>query len=146
MAIHQGHKARRGFTLIELLVVIIILGILAAVIIPRVVGRTEDARRAKAVSDVESLGTALGMYETDNGKYPTTEQGLEALRTPPTTPPVPKAWHGPYLKKPLTPDPWGNPYIYRSPGEHNADYDLSSLGADSRPGGSGNDADINNWE
>ena len=143
----QPSHRRRGFTLIELLVVIIILGILAAVIIPRVVGRTEDARRAKADTDIQSLGTALDMYAADNGKFPTTEQGLEALRTRPTTPPVPRAWSGPYLKKPLTPDPWGNPYIYSSPGEHNADsYDLSSLGADGRPGGTGNDSDLSNWE
>ncbi len=145
MLTEKNTRERRGFTLIELLVVIIILGILAAVIVPRVVGRTEDARRAKAVSDIESLGTALDMYAAENGKYPTTEQGLEALRTKPTSPPQPRAWGGPYLKKPLTPDPWGAPYVYRSPGEKNPDsYDLVSLGADGQPGGSGNDEDIAN--
>ncbi len=144
---NRDHRAIRGFTLIELLVVIVILGILAAVIVPRVVGRSEDARRAKAVADIEALGTALDMYANDNGRYPTTEQGLEALRTPPSIAPLPRAWSGPYLKKPLTPDPWGNPYRYRSPGEHNPhSYDLYSLGADGQPGGSGNDADITNWE
>jgi general secretion pathway protein G len=146
MSAASNHRRRgRGFTLIELLVVIIILGILGAVIVPRVVGRTEDARRARAVSDIEALGTALDMYAAENGRYPTTEQGLEALRTRPTSPPLPRAWSGPYLKKALTPDPWGNEYLYRSPGERNPEgYDLVSLGADSQPGGSGNDEDITN--
>ena len=141
-------RSRRAFTLIELLVVIVILGILAAVIIPRVVGRSEDARRAKALSDIGSLGTALDMYAADNnGKYPTTDQGLQALRTKPTTPPVPRTWNGPYLKKALPPDPWGNPYVYQSPGEKNPDsYDLASLGEDMQPGGEGNAADISGDE
>ena len=135
---------RRAFTLIELLVVIVILGILAAVIIPRVVGRSEDARRAKAVTDISSLGTALDMYAADNnGKYPTSEQGLEALRTRPTSPPVPRGWNGPYLKKPLTGDPWGTPYVYKAPGDKNPDsYDLVSLGEDGQPGGDGSSADV----
>jgi len=125
----------------------VILGILAAVIVPRVVGRSEDARRAKAVTDIASLDTALDMYANDNGRYPTTEQGLEALRTRPTRTPQPPSWSGPYLKKPLTGDPWGNAYVYRSPGEHNLEsFDLHSLGGDGRLGGSGNDADITNWE
>src|SRR5438270_742125 len=106
---------RSGFTLIEVLVVMIILAILAAVVVPRVVGREEDARRARAVSDVESFGTALDMYKTDNGEYPTTEEGLQALRVAPTSA---KSWNGPYLKKALRPDPWGNDYVYTSPGEH----------------------------
>lgn len=129
------------------MVVMAILGVLAAVIIPRVVGRSEDARRARAVSDIEALGTALDMYAADSGRYPTSEQGLDALRSRPTTPPLPRAWAGPYLKKALAPDPWGSPYLYTSPGENNPEtYDLYSLGADGRPGGVGNDSDITNWE
>jgi general secretion pathway protein G len=135
---------RKGFTLIEVLVVMIILAILAAIVVPRVVGREEDARRARAVSDVESIGTALDMYKADNGEYPTTEEGLQALRTQAASA---KNWNGPYLKKALTPDPWGNPYVYTSPGEHNADsYDLSSYGADGQPGGDGKNADVTNWD
>ena len=115
-----------------------------AVVVPRVVGRTEDARRARAVSDVESLDTALDLYKADNGEYPTTEQGLQVLRTAPGDA---KNWNGPYLKKPLGADPWGHDYIYTSPGEHNPDsYDLSSTGADGQPGGDGKDADVTNWE
>jgi general secretion pathway protein G len=121
----------------------IILAILAAVVVPRVVGRTEDARRARAVSDIESLGTALDLYKADTGDYPATEQGLEALRQNPGDT---KNWNGPYLKKALGADPWGNEYIYSAPGEHNPDsYDLYSLGADGQPGGEGPDGDIGNW-
>jgi general secretion pathway protein G len=135
---------RSGFTLIEVLVVMIILTILAAVVVPRVIGRTEDARRARAVSDIESFGTALDMFKADNGEYPTTQEGLQALRVAPTSV---KNWNGPYLKKALAPDPWGNDYIYTSPGEHNTDsYDLSSLGADGQPGGDGKNADVTNWD
>ncbi|MCC6442561.1 MAG: type II secretion system major pseudopilin GspG [Armatimonadetes bacterium] len=139
-----GHS---GFTLIELLVVIIILAILAAVVIPRVVGRTEDARRAKALTDIENLGTALNVYFADNGRYPTTEQGLRALREQPTSAPQPRVWNGPYIEKPVPNDPWGSPYAYTSPGQHNpTGFDLISYGADGQPGGSGNDSDLNNWE
>jgi general secretion pathway protein G len=126
------------------LVVMIILAILAAVVVPRVVGRTEDARRSRAISDIEALGTALDLYKADNGNYPATEQGLQALREQPSDA---KNWNGPYLKKAVGTDPWGNPYIYTEPGEHNADsYDLYSTGADGQPGGAGNDADITNWD
>lgn len=139
--------ASGGFTLIELLVVMVILAVLAAAVIPRVVGRTEDAKRARAVADIESLGTALDMYHADNGNYPTTEQGLMALREAPTSDPVPKGWNGPYLKKALPRDPWGNEYVYRCPGDHNPDsYDLMSYGADGQAGGTGKDADIGNWD
>ncbi len=143
---HPRRFSSSAFTLIELLVVMIILAILAAFAVPRVINRTEDARRTRALSDIEAISTALDMYKADNGEYPTTEQGLDALRRPPTTDPVPKNWNGPYLKKPITTDPWGHPYVYISPGEHNPDYDLASYGADGQPGGTGKDADITNWE
>jgi len=106
--------------------------------------RTWDARRARALSDVESIGTALDLYKADNGDYPTTEEGLPALRAAPATA---KNWNGPYLKKALAPDPWGHDYIYSAPGEHNPDsYDLYSTGKDGQPGGEGNDKDITNWD
>lgn len=139
-------RAAGGFTLIELLVVMVILAVLAAAVVPRVVGRTEDARRARAVADIESLSTALDMYHADNGAYPTTEQGLMALRQTPTSDPVPNAWNGPYLRKSIPTDPWGNEFVYISPGEMNPEsYDLVSYGAEGQPGGDGKDADIGNW-
>lgn len=136
-----------GFTLIELLVVLTVLVVLTAVVVPRVVGRGEDARQAKAVADVESLGVALDLYAADNGVYPTTEQGLAALREPPVLPPLPRVWNGPYLKKQIPLDPWDRPYLYQSPGAADpATYDLQSLGADGRPGGSGRNADIRSFD
>ena len=143
---NMRRRIAAGFTLIELLVVMIILAILAAVVIPRVIGRTEDARRAKAKSDIAAFETALDAYKLDNGTYPTTEQGLQALVEPPTTDPVPKNWNGPYLKKGIQKDPWGNDYVYVSPGEHNADFDIVSYGKDGQPGGTGENADITSWE
>ena len=141
MTVRKRESARAGFTLIELLVVMIILAILAAFAIPRVLNRTEDARRARAVSDVKTLGTALDMYKADNGDYPTTEQGLAALRTAPTSDPVPKNWNGPYLKEPIADDPWGFPYHYESPGASGNDYDVMTFGADGQQGGEGKNAD-----
>jgi general secretion pathway protein G len=137
----------RGFTLMELLIVMAVLVILASVVIPRFAGRTEDARRSKAVSDLENIGVALDMYEADNGTYPTTEQGVDALFEPPQSDPAPTNWNGPYLKKRVTNDPWGFPYHYVSPGDMNPDsYDLASFGRDGQEGGVGKDADIVNWE
>jgi general secretion pathway protein G len=134
----------RGFTLIEIMVVVIIIGLLAAVIVPEVIHRVDDARVAKAKQDIQALETALTMYRLDNSKYPSTEQGLQALVQQPTDPSI-RHWRpGGYLQH-VSKDPWGNDYQYASPGQHNKDYDLYSLGADGQPGGEGNDADIGNW-
>ncbi len=138
---------REGFTLIELLVVLVIIGILAGYIGPRIIGRPEEARRTKAEVQVAGLETALKLYRLDNGFYPTTEQGLSALIKPPTSGKIPSRWReGGYLEASRLPlDPWGNSFVYLSPGLH-GDFDLSSLGADGERGGEGNDGDINNWE
>lgn len=137
----------RGFTLIELMVVLVILGVLATLIIPRIMGRPEEARRIKARVDIQSLETALKLYSLDNGAYPSTEQGLQALVEAPSTGVLPKAWRdGGYLEKGKVPkDPWGNEYIYLSPGNH-GDFDLVSYGADGEPGGEGKDGDVANWD
>lgn len=134
---------RKGFTLIELMVVIVILGILAGLIVPRIMGRPEEARRTKARIQLESLETALKLYKLDNGAYPTTEQGLQALVEPPTVGELPKNWReGGYLEKGKIPkDPWGNDYVYLSPGV-STEYDLISYGADGEPGGEGKNQDV----
>jgi len=134
---------KRGFTLIELMLVVIIISVLAAMVVPRLVGRTQEARITAAKADIESnLSVVLGLYELDNGSFPTTEQGLAALVKKPTSPPVPANWKGSYTRK-VPKDPWGNPYVYVSPGVHNVgDYDLSSYG----PDGVESSDDITNWE
>jgi general secretion pathway protein G len=133
----------QGFTLIEILVVIIVLGLLAALVGPRILGRVSEAKSATARTQIALLGVALDNYRLDNGTYPTTEQGLDALQEKPTREPVPLNWRGPYLKKAVPLDPWGRPYIYKAPGEHNpTGYDLSTLGRDGQPGGEDEDADI----
>jgi len=136
-----------GFTLIELLVVIVILGILVGIVGVRIMGEPEKAKRTKAQVQIANMETALKLYKLDNGYYPTTEQGLQALVEPPAVGQLPKAWReGGYLEKGKVPkDPWGNEYVYLSPGIH-GDFDLISYGAEGEPGGEGNDADINNWE
>lgn len=134
---------KRGFTLIELMLVVIIISVLVALVVPRLAGRSQEARFAAAQAQIEAhLATALDLYELDNGIYPSTEQGLAALRKIPSSLPAPPNWKGPYIKK--TPkDPWGNPYNYISPGAHNTeDYDLFSYGAD----GIESSDDIVNWE
>ncbi|MBF0498840.1 MAG: type II secretion system major pseudopilin GspG [Candidatus Riflebacteria bacterium] len=135
-----------GFTLIELLVVLVILGLLAGLILPRMMGRTEDARRQTAELQIKGLENALSMYYADNGFYPTTEQGLKALIEKPTSDPNPKKWKGPYLEKGILPkDPWDNEYVYLSPGIHLKEFDLLSYGKDGVQGGEGEFADIENW-
>lgn len=137
----------RGFTLIELMVVIVILGVLAGLIVPRIMGRPDEARQVKAKMQIESIETALKLYKLDNGTYPSTDQGLEALVTEPETPPLPRKWReGGYLEKGKVPvDPWENAFVYLSPGVH-GDFDISSYGADGVSGGDGKNSDINNWE
>lgn len=140
-------RGERGFTLIELMVVIVILSILAGLIVPRIMGRPEEARQAKARIQIESLETALKLYRLDNGSYPTTEQGLQALVEAPDVGELAKNWReGGYLEKGKVPkDPWDNDYVYLSPGAQ-GDYDIVSYGADGEPGGEGKNKDIASWE
>jgi general secretion pathway protein G len=138
-------NAARGFTLIEIMVVVVIMGILAALIVPKLMGRTDDARIIAAKQDIATVMQALKLYKLDNQRYPTTEQGLQALVTKPTTGPAADGWKtGGYIDK-LPKDPWGNPYQYLSPGIK-GELDVFSLGADGQPGGVGNDADIGSWD
>ena len=136
-----------GFTLIEIMVVIIILGLLAAIVMPRIVGETDRARYEQAKVQMRILEDALKRYKLDNGRFPTTEQGLEALVQKPTIGVVPRNWpEGGYLDKPEIPiDPWGNKYVYISPGQHGPDYDLKTYGADGIEGGEGYDQDVESW-
>jgi general secretion pathway protein G len=140
-------RSESGLTLIEILVVIIVLGLLAGLVAPQIIGRVSEARSATARTQIELLSLALDNYRLDNGYYPTTEQGLAALRTRPTSEPQPRNWRGPYLQKDVPNDPWDRPYVYRSPGEVNAgSYDLLTLGRDGQPGGEEEDTDITSWE
>ena len=138
-------RDRAGFTLIEIMVVIVILGLLAALVVPKLIGRTEEAKKTQARVQIRSVEQALELFKLDNGFFPTTEQGLEALVRMPESGRTPKNYRkGGYLDR-LPKDPWGNAYVYVSPGSH-GDYDISSYGADGAPGGEGEDADINSWE
>ncbi len=141
------HKTRNlsGFTLIEVIVVVVILSILATIVVPRIMNRPDEAREVKAKQDLRALESALNLYRLDNYNYPTSEQGLRALKEKPATPPEPRNWkEGGYLDR-LPKDPWGYDYQYISPGQHGA-VDIYSLGADNQPEGEGPNADVRNWE
>lgn len=144
----MGKMSRRaGFTLLEIIVVVFILSLLVAIVAPKIMGRTDDAKIADAKIQIKNFETALKLYKIDNGSYPTTEQGLESLIEKPATGQVPgKYREGGYLEQKKIPlDPWGNPYMYVSPGVH-GDFDILSYGGDGREGGEGKDADIKNWD
>jgi general secretion pathway protein G len=145
---HQSGVCRnRGFTLLEILVVIIVLGLLAGLVGPRIIGRVTEAKSATARTQIELLSVALDSYRLDNGHYPTTAQGLQALRTKPVVEPVPRNWRGPYLRKEVPLDPWDRAYEYTSPGEHNpTSFDLLTYGRDGQPGGEDEDEDVTSWQ
>ncbi len=141
---HSGKGGTSGFTLIEVMVVVVILSILAAIVVPRIMSKPDEARITKAQSDIRSLSAALDLYRLDNFTYPTTDQGIEALVTPPADLPSGARYQkGGYIDR-IPKDPWGNDYNYLQPGTHGA-YDLYSFGADNAPGGEGINADIGNW-
>ncbi len=142
----MDYSSDRGFTIIEIMVVIVILGILAAIIAPRIIGRVDEARVTEAKVQIQNLETALKLYRLDNGRYPSTEQGLAALVEKPTIGVIPARWRERgYLEKARVPaDPWGNRFIYASPGLH-GEFDIISYGADGVSGGEGFDKDIENW-
>ena len=133
---------RRGFTLIELLIVMVIIGLLASLVAPTMFKKVGGAKRKTARAQIELLGTALDSYRLDNDMYPSTEQGMQALRVKPEGA---NNWDGPYLPKDIPNDPWGNQYVYKCPGDH-GEYDLSSYGVDGQSGGEDDNADINSWE
>jgi general secretion pathway protein G len=140
VSITNRNRSRRAFTLIELLLVLVILAVLAAVVVPKFTGRSEQAKQAAAKTDISMLDGALELFENDNGRYPTSDEGLRALTQQPGSA---TNWHGPYIKKGVPNDPWGQPYQYRFPGQHNANgFDLYSFGQDGREG---ND-DVTNWD
>jgi general secretion pathway protein G len=141
----KQRRGQRGFTLVEIMVVVVIIGILGALVVPKLLGRTGESRVTAAKVDIATMMQALKLYKLDNQRYPTTEQGLNALITKPTSGPAANGWKaGGYIEK-LPKDPWGNAYQYLSPGIH-GEVDIFSLGADGQPGGTGEDADVGSWE
>lgn len=142
--LRPAQRSQRGFTLIEIMVVVIIIGILAAIVAPNVIGRVDDAQVTKAKAEIANIENALKFYRLDNFTYPTSEQGLEALVTKPADPNIRNWKQGGYLPS-LPKDPWGNPYLYLNPGNR-GEIDVYTLGRDGRPGGEGIDADIGNWD
>jgi general secretion pathway protein G len=139
--LNKQKRRDAGFTLIELMIVLFILGLLAALVAPRLMGRVGQAKIKSAHAQIQLLATALDLYHLDVGRYPSEEEGLRSLRDKPESA---TTWGGPYLDKPVPKDPWGRDYIYKAPGEHGP-YDLYSMGADGQPGGESENADINNW-
>jgi general secretion pathway protein G len=140
--LNQAMKNQAGFTLVELIVVVIIIGLLAGLVVPQFIKQEEKATAKAAKAQIELFGTALDTFRLDVGRYPTSQEGMAALMQ--QTGGVDR-WDGPYLKKDLPPDPWGKPYVYKSPGDHGV-YDIVSYGADGAPGGDGNNRDITSWE
>ena len=138
-------RDRSGFTLIEIMVVIVILGLLAALVVPKLIGRTEEAKKTQARVQIRNIEQALGLFKLDNGFYPATDQGIEALIKIPDAGRIPKNYRKDGYMDRLPKDPWKNPYVYVSPGAH-GDYDISSYGADGTAGGEGEDEDINSWD
>ena len=140
-------RPRFAFTLIELLVVIVVLGTLATLVTPNIFRHVGAAKETTARTQIEMLSAALDAYRLDSGRYPTTQQGLDALWTEPVADPRPFNWRGPYVRKAVPLDPWGRPYLYRSPGESSrAGFELLSFGADGKEGGTGEDADVASWK
>jgi len=137
------NRRQAGVTLIEMMVVVVIIALFAALVLPRMMGQADKARKTAARAQINAFMTALGSYKLDTGSYPTTEQGLQALRAKPENV---NNWQGPYTDKEIDNDPWGHPYVYRFPGEHGDEPDILCYGADGQPGGDGMNADIVSWK